>query len=1062
MMKSRTLLFVCLTLLYSGLLSQVTWQPGAHLPVATPAGIGKIDTRVDNMGYWRRMADSGFVRVAPVRGVQPAQYTGSRIEGRLVMSANSGDVPLYNVSTTESENSVFVKPSSNTTLLNSNNSTPNPVVGLYGANYFTSSDGGQTWGGSIGGPTGQGNSGDPTTAIDLNGRYFVGFINNSSGQSVAYSTDGGVNWTLILVSNRPGNSSTLLDKNHLWIDNGTSSTYAGQLYDAWTPFGGTNDSQIEIMRSTNSGVSWVNKFAVSAGVSAGAFNHGVNIQTGPAGQVYVAWAIYDSWPADETAIGFNKSTNGGASYGTAYRIINNIRGIRYSETAKDMRVNSFPSMAADISGGAYNGNIYVVWANIGVPGTNTGSDIDVYLIRSSDNGATWSSPIRVNQDPSGQGKEHFFPWINCDPTTGYLAVTYYDDRNVTQAECETYVSLSTDAGNTWEDIKVSDVAFSPSPIPGLAGGYMGDYIGISARGGKVYPVWTDNRTGSAMTYTSPFVMNLVPGADFTVGNQKPCPGDTVLFTDLSWKFPTTWQWTITPATFSYVNGTSQASQNPAVLFNAYGNYTVKLKVTNTHGSDSLTRTDYISMNFVNSDFTADKFYSVTSTPITFTDASDCNVLSWSWDFGPGATPATAITQGPQSVQYSSTGDKTITLTVNGGVGTTKTNYIHIVPNVFNMANGEVYTCSGTFYDSQGTSNYLNNEDYTFTFYPQTPGNAVRAVFSSFALESSTNCINDYLIIYNGTNIRDSQIGDYCGTTSPGTVTASNPAGALTFRFHSNSATTAQGWQATLSCVAITPAYCAASGGSCAEYISNVSIGTISNSSGCSGGFANYTSLTARVYKGVASTLAVTNGVSIYPTDNCYVWVDWNQDMDFNDSGESINAIGGPVNFTAQIVAPADAIYGNHRMRIRIYDTNYDDPSPCGTATYGEVEDYTLIIGQPGLWVGGAAGQTQNWNTAANWDNNTVPAVTTNVLIPGGLTYYPVLTSTGNCHDLQISDGATVTVNPGGNLTIGHNLADGQGAGGTLIVYGNCQVNGALLQRLGSGVQVKNGGTLTQY
>jgi hypothetical protein len=404
----------------------------------------------------------------------------------------------------------------------------------------------------------------------------------------------------------------------------------------------------------------------------------------------------------------------------------------------------------------------------------------------------------------------------------------------------------------------------------------------------------------------------------------------------------------------------------------------------------------------------------------------------------------------------------VSLTVNGTVSITKTNYIHIVPNVFNMTNGTVYTCGGTFYDSQGTGNYLNNEDYTYTFYPQTAGNAVRAVFSSFALESSTNCINDYLVIYDGPTIRDAQIGSYCGTTSPGTVTASNATGALTFRFHSNAAATAAGWQAALSCVTVTLAYCAASGGTCDEYISNVTIGTISNSSGCSGGYTNYSSLTAQVYQGAPSAITVTNGLA-YAGDNCYIWIDWNQDMDFNDYGESINALGGPSSFNAQILPPPDAKYGNHRMRIRIYYSSSDGPSPCGTATYGEVEDYTLFLGQPGLWVGGTAGQTQNWNTASNWNDNTVPTGVTDVIISSGLTYYPILTGTGSCRDLEISDGATVTVNPTGNFTIGRNLLAGQGTGGTLIVNGGtCQINGTTLERLGSGIQVKNGGTLTQY
>ncbi len=80
--------------------------------------------------------------------------------------------------------------------------------------------------------------------------------------------------------------------------------------------------------------------------------------------------------------------------------------------------------------------------------------------------------------------------------TGDLCVIFYDDRNVASTQSEVYVAYSFDAGTNWEDFKVSDVAFTPSPIPGLAGGYMGDYLGIASRNGKVYPTWCDNRTGS--------------------------------------------------------------------------------------------------------------------------------------------------------------------------------------------------------------------------------------------------------------------------------------------------------------------------------------------------------------------------------------------------------------------------------------------------------------------------------------------------------------------------------------------------------------------------------------
>ena len=63
-------------------------------------------------------------------------------------------------------------------------------------------------------------------------------------------------------------------------------------------------------------------------------------------------------------------------------------------------------------------------------------------------------------------------------------------------------------------------------------------------------------------------------------------GEAVNFYDASANIPTSWSWTFTPSTITYLSGTSSSSQNPVVQFNADGDYTVELTVTNTHGSDS--------------------------------------------------------------------------------------------------------------------------------------------------------------------------------------------------------------------------------------------------------------------------------------------------------------------------------------------------------------------------------------------------------------------------------------------------------------------------------------------
>ncbi|MCC5944901.1 MAG: T9SS type A sorting domain-containing protein [Bernardetiaceae bacterium] len=125
---------------------------------------------------------------------------------------------------------------------------------------------------------------------------------------------------------------------------------------------------------------------------------------------------------------------------------------------------------------------------------------------------------------------------------------------------------------------------------------------------------------------------------------------------------------------------------------------------------------------------------------------------------------------------------------------------------YNITNGTVNTCSGNFFDSGGPSgNYSNNEDFTFTICPDVPGSLIEVDFTAFDVETSGTCAFDRLIIYDGNDATASQIGTYCGTNSPGTVTATNLSGCLTFRFQSDGSVTRPGWTATISCISTCPA-----------------------------------------------------------------------------------------------------------------------------------------------------------------------------------------------------------------------------------------------------------------
>ncbi len=98
------------------------------------------------------------------------------------------------------------------------------------------------------------------------------------------------------------------------------------------------------------------------------------------------------------------------------------------------------------------------------------------------------------------------------------------------------------------------------------------------------------------------------------------------------------------------------------------------------------------------DFKAEPTTVIIDATTTFTDLSSGTVTSWAWDFGSGATPATATTAGPHTVTYSTAGKKTVTLTINGSVTETKTDYITVVD-----PNAPVVIVGWNFEDSDDTA-----------------------------------------------------------------------------------------------------------------------------------------------------------------------------------------------------------------------------------------------------------------------------------------------------------------------------------------------------------------------
>ena len=127
-----------------------------------------------------------------------------------------------------------------------------------------------------------------------------------------------------------------------------------------------------------------------------------------------------------------------------------------------------------------------------------------------------------------------------------------------------------------------------------------------------------------------------------------------------------------------------------------------------------------------------------------------------------------------------------------------------------------------------------------------------------------------------------------------------------------------------------------------EYIHRVKFGDIDKTSYTQSIVANYTSLSTDVSINSNYTIIVTNG-NASPQDNVSVFIDWNQDCDFNDSGETyiLATSDNGWTFSGYINVPITASAGTTRMRIRM--TFNSTPNPCDFSLYGEVEDYSLNV-----------------------------------------------------------------------------------------------------------------------
>ena len=167
--------------------------------------------------------------------------------------------------------------------------------------------------------------------------------------------------------------------------------------------------------------------------------------------------------------------------------------------------------------------------------------------------------------------------------------------------------------------------------------------------------------------TKSLTVNTAPTADFTASPTTGCTALVVVLDNESSSNAITFNWT-------FQGGAPSASNlaNPTVVYSIAGTYSITLKATNSSGSNTFTRTDYIKVNTTPS---ANFTFTVTGSTATFTNTSLGGATSYLWNFGDGTT--STLTSPTHT--YANPGAYDVVLTATNECGnTSKTKSVVII------------------------------------------------------------------------------------------------------------------------------------------------------------------------------------------------------------------------------------------------------------------------------------------------------------------------------------------------------------------------------------------------
>lgn len=265
----------------------------------------------------------------------------------------------------------------------------------------------------------------------------------------------------------------------------------GNIWVAWTQFDqyksdDPNCQSSIFLSSSSNGKKWTKPVQISQ--TPGNCIDGDSTVSAPVPALTTDGKAFVTW-SNQGKIFLDRSFNGGDLWLTNDIPIGTQPGGSTMKIPGQTQCSGAPILMIDQSKSVQHGTMYITWTDQRSGENNT----DVWVMRSSNYGDMWSTPIRLGEDKNN--RHQFLPSMAVDQSNGFIYVVYYDRGAYEDNQTDVFLAYSSDAGSTFKTVKVSESPFIPEESGVL-------HTSIAAHKGIITPSWTRMDDGKISTWTS--------------------------------------------------------------------------------------------------------------------------------------------------------------------------------------------------------------------------------------------------------------------------------------------------------------------------------------------------------------------------------------------------------------------------------------------------------------------------------------------------------------------------------------------------------------------------------